>query len=150
MLYTFKDSVGHEYSVDMDDKRFRIKPYQQMLSSCTGALFTSILSKWVNNHHFFKEIIDKNVLVVTPLDVVKTRLQTQQKRMASNQCYMYCNGLMDHLCPVSCPNGGLKTLKSQSTHYTGMIVCKSWSQSKTRTHTHTQLNRSLFSFNLFK
>ncbi|XP_031628360.1 solute carrier family 25 member 40-like isoform X2 [Contarinia nasturtii] len=99
MIYTFKDSRGHEYAVDMDDKRFRIKPYQQMLSSCTGALLTSIL--------------------MTPLDVVKTRLQTQQKRMASNRCYMYCNGLMDHLCP--CPNGGLKSLKTQSTHYTGMI-----------------------------
>lgn len=56
---------------------------------------------------------------VTPLDVVKTRLQTQQKRMTSNKCFVYCNGLMDHLCP--CPNG-MKTLKTQSTHYTGMIV----------------------------
>ncbi|XP_055303777.1 probable mitochondrial glutathione transporter SLC25A40 [Sitodiplosis mosellana] len=99
MLYTFKDTLGREYSVDMDDKRFRIKPYQQMLSSCTGALLTSIL--------------------MTPLDVVKTRLQTQQKRMASNRCYVYCNGLMDHLCP--CPNGTLKSLKTQSTHYNGMI-----------------------------
>lgn len=57
---------------------------------------------------------------VTPLDVVKTRLQTQQKRMTSNKCFVYCNGLMDHLCP--CPNGEFKSLKTQSTHYNGMIV----------------------------
>lgn len=45
MLYTFKDRLGREYAVDMDDKRFRIRPFQQMLSSCTGALLTSILSE---------------------------------------------------------------------------------------------------------
>ncbi|XP_015603318.1 solute carrier family 25 member 40 isoform X2 [Cephus cinctus] len=68
--------------LDPDDSRFRITPYQQMLASCTGALVTSI--------------------VVTPLDVVKVRLQSQQKAMLSNKCFLYCNGLMDHLCP--CPN----------------------------------------------
>ena len=35
---------------------------------------------------------------VTPLDVVKIRLQAQQKTV-TNKCYIYCNGLMDHLCP---------------------------------------------------
>lgn len=40
---------------------------------------------------------------MTPLDVVKTRIQTQQKALVSNKCFLYCNGLMDHLCP--CPNG---------------------------------------------
>ncbi|XP_046419053.1 solute carrier family 25 member 40-like [Neodiprion fabricii] len=65
--------------IDLDDPRFRIRPYQQMVASCTGALITS--------------------LFVTPLDVVKIRLQTQQKAMLSNKCFLYCNGLMDHLCP---------------------------------------------------
>ncbi|XP_023247859.1 solute carrier family 25 member 40 isoform X2 [Copidosoma floridanum] len=69
--------------VDLDDPRFRISPYQQMIASCTGALITS----------FF----------VTPLDVVKIRLQAQQKAMLSNKCFLYCNGLMDHIC--SCSNG---------------------------------------------
>lgn len=59
---------------------------------------------------------------MTPLDVVKTRLQTQQKRMVSNKCFVYCNGLMDHLCPCPCPNGEIKALKTQTTHYTGMTV----------------------------
>ncbi|XP_043464181.1 solute carrier family 25 member 40-like [Leptopilina heterotoma] len=74
-----KDTV----EIDLDDPRFRIKPYQQMIASCTGALFTS--------------------MIVTPLDVVKIRLQAQQKAMLSNKCFLYCNGLMDHLC--SCGNG---------------------------------------------
>lgn len=60
------------------------------------------------------------IIAVTPLDVVKTRLQTQQKRMTSNKCFVYCNGLMDHLCP--CPNGEFRAIKTQTTHYTGMTV----------------------------
>ncbi|XP_066593481.1 solute carrier family 25 protein Shawn-like [Prorops nasuta] len=70
-------------NINMDDPKFRIKPYQQMIASTTGALITSVF--------------------VTPLDVVKIRLQTQQKAMLSNKCFLYCNGLMDHLCP--CPDG---------------------------------------------
>lgn len=70
-------------NLDLDDPKFRIKPYQQIVASCTGAFITSI--------------------IVTPLDVVKIRLQAQQKAMLSNKCFLYCNGLMDHLC--ACPNG---------------------------------------------
>lgn len=33
--------------LDMDDIRFRIKPHQQILSSCTGALLTSVMSKYL-------------------------------------------------------------------------------------------------------
>ncbi|XP_039443431.1 probable mitochondrial glutathione transporter SLC25A40 [Culex pipiens pallens] len=83
--------------LDMDDSRFRIRPYQQILSSCSGALVTS--------------------LFMTPLDVVKTRLQTQQKLMLSNKCYLYCNGLMDHLCPCG-PNGAFAKPKL---HFNGTI-----------------------------
>ncbi|XP_077563737.1 mitochondrial glutathione transporter SLC25A40-like [Haemaphysalis longicornis] len=56
---------------------------QRMICSCTGALTTS----------FF----------VTPLDVVKIRLQAQQKRLVKNKCFLYCNGLMEHMC--FCLNG---------------------------------------------
>lgn len=56
----------------------KITPLQQMISSCSGALITS----------FF----------VTPLDVVKTRLQAQLKPIPKSPCYLFCNGLMDHLC----------------------------------------------------
>lgn len=86
--------------VDMDDSRFRIRPYQQVLSSCSGALVTS--------------------LFMTPLDVVKTRLQTQQKLMLSNKCYLYCNGLMDHLCPCG-PNGTMAAFAKPKLHFTGTV-----------------------------
>jgi len=60
-----------------------ITPTQQMISSTIGALTTSIM--------------------VTPMDVVKIRLQAQQKRFYNNKCFLYCNGLMEHLC--YCVNG---------------------------------------------
>lgn len=63
--------------------RDNITASQRMICSCTGALTTS----------FF----------VTPLDVVKIRLQAQQKRLVKNKCFLYCNGLMEHMC--FCLNG---------------------------------------------
>lgn len=62
-----------------------ITPLQQMVSSCTGAILTSVF--------------------VTPLDVVKIRLQAQTKpsAFARGKCFLYCNGLMDHMC--ACVNG---------------------------------------------
>ncbi len=54
-----------------------ITPVQQMASSCTGALLVS--------------------LFMTPLDVVKIRLQAQDRIMAK-KCFLYNNGIMDHLC----------------------------------------------------
>lgn len=42
---------------------------------------------------------------VTPLDVVKVRLQAQQKNSEIvRKCFLYCNGLMDHLCPCITSN----------------------------------------------
>ncbi|XP_043495524.1 solute carrier family 25 member 40-like isoform X2 [Polistes fuscatus] len=81
-------------NINLDDPRFRIRPYQQIIASCTGALITSVF--------------------VTPLDVVKTRLQAQQKATLSNKCFLYCNGLMDHLC--QCING-----KSPNEKFTGTV-----------------------------
>lgn len=65
----------------------QITPVQQMISSGTGAILTSIL--------------------VTPLDVVKIRLQAQKKpnSFSKGKCFLYCNGLMDHMC--TCLNGQL-------------------------------------------
>ncbi|BFZ06238.1 hypothetical protein BsWGS_09276 [Bradybaena similaris] len=62
-----------------------ITPVQHMISACTGAILTS--------------------LMMTPFDVVKIRLQSQAKpsSFADGKCFLYCNGLMDHLCP--CGNG---------------------------------------------
>uniref|UniRef100_T1J4G9 Solute carrier family 25 member 40 n=1 Tax=Strigamia maritima TaxID=126957 RepID=T1J4G9_STRMM len=72
---------------DLSADPYDLTPLQQMAASCTGAMITSVF--------------------VTPLDVVKIRLQTQQKAFMKNKCYLFCNGLMDHLCPCfSDKNGG--------------------------------------------
>lgn len=54
---------------------------QRMMSSCTGAILTS--------------------LFMTPLDVVKIRLQSQQKPFRTGLYFVYNNGLMDCLCVCS-------------------------------------------------
>ncbi|XP_046864912.1 solute carrier family 25 member 40-like [Xenia sp. Carnegie-2017] len=57
---------------------------QQIISSCTGAIVTSIL--------------------MTPFDVIKVRLQAQSRsaRTSTEQCMICFDGLMDHVrvCPI--------------------------------------------------
>ncbi|MBN3312901.1 S2539 protein, partial [Atractosteus spatula] len=94
-----------------------ITPVQQMLASGTGALFTS--------------------LFVTPLDVVKIRLQAQRTpfyqalavesvpwsnviRQSKWKCFLYCNGLMDHL--YVCRNGAsCVSWYKTPTHFRGTL-----------------------------
>lgn len=56
---------------------------QQVVSSSCGALVTALL--------------------MTPLDVIKIRLQSQNHMKHKGDCFFYRNGLMDHLC--TCFNG---------------------------------------------
>ncbi|XP_036445078.1 solute carrier family 25 member 39 isoform X1 [Colossoma macropomum] len=94
-----------------------ITPVQQMLASGTGALLTS--------------------LFVTPLDVVKIRLQAQQTpfyhalpadsrswrglmRPSKWKCFLYCNGLMDHI--YVCQNmTTCSTWYKTPTHFSGTL-----------------------------
>ncbi|XP_028268771.1 mitochondrial glutathione transporter SLC25A39 [Parambassis ranga] len=94
-----------------------ISPVQQMLASGTGALLTSVF--------------------VTPLDVVKIRLQAQQtpfhQALAHDvapwggvthrskwKCFLYCNGLMDHI--YVCRNGTTCTSWYKTpTHFSGTL-----------------------------
>lgn len=80
-----------------------------MISSCSGALLCSLLSKSFLRENRIISITDTMSFAVTPLDVAKTRLQAQQKRLALNTSF------------VNCPNGK-QLLRTHSTHYTGMIV----------------------------
>ncbi|KAE9418952.1 hypothetical protein Angca_008148, partial [Angiostrongylus cantonensis] len=56
---------------------------QQILASSTGAVVTALL--------------------MTPMDVVKIRLQQQHHPFPKGQCFFYHNGLMEHLC-IPCEN----------------------------------------------
>ena len=60
---------------------------------------------------FFPNI--KSLHIVTPLDVVKIRLQAQQKEFMKNKCFVYCNGLMDHVC-YCLTNGGNNNINNNN------------------------------------
>lgn len=76
-----------------------IIPLQQMVASCSGAILTS--------------------LFVTPLDVVKIRLQAQKNPFPKGKCFVYCNGLMDHICV--CENGNSKAWYKAPGHFSGTL-----------------------------
>uniref|UniRef100_UPI003AADD289 mitochondrial glutathione transporter SLC25A40 n=1 Tax=Centroberyx gerrardi TaxID=166262 RepID=UPI003AADD289 len=76
-----------------------ITPLQQMVASCSGAILTS--------------------LFVTPLDVVKIRLQAQKNPFPKGKCFVYCNGLMDHICV--CENGNSKAWYKARGHFSGTL-----------------------------
>ncbi|CAG0880041.1 unnamed protein product [Cyprideis torosa] len=63
-----------------------ISAKEQMIASGSGAIITS--------------------LFMTPLDVVKIRLQAQEKILAQQKCFLYCNGLTDTLCAYVNGNNG--------------------------------------------
>ncbi|XP_076009773.1 mitochondrial glutathione transporter SLC25A40 [Genypterus blacodes] len=77
----------------------RITPLQQVVSSCSGAILTS--------------------LFVTPLDVVKIRLQVQKHPFPKGKCFVYCNGLMDHICV--CVNGNSRAWYKAPGQFTGTL-----------------------------
>nr|XP_058153048.1 probable mitochondrial glutathione transporter SLC25A40 isoform X2 [Dasypus novemcinctus] len=77
----------------------QVTALQQMLASCTGAILTS--------------------LMVTPLDVVKIRLQAQKNAFPKGKCFVYSNGLMDHLCV--CEEGGNRAWYTKPGHFQGTL-----------------------------
>ncbi|KAM6201599.1 mitochondrial glutathione transporter SLC25A40 [Rhynchocyon petersi] len=77
----------------------KVTPLQQMLASCTGAILTS--------------------LMVTPLDVVKIRLQAQSSPFTKGNCFVYSNGLMDHICV--CEEGGNKVWYKKPGRFQGTL-----------------------------
>ncbi|OUC43633.1 hypothetical protein D917_00245 [Trichinella nativa] len=55
-----------------------ITPAQRFIASCSGAVLTAVF--------------------VTPLDVVKIRLQSQSKPSLHGRCFVVNHGLVDHIC----------------------------------------------------
>ncbi|NWW84153.1 S2540 protein, partial [Rhynochetos jubatus] len=72
---------------------------EQAMASCCGAIITS--------------------LFVTPLDVIKTRLQAQSNPFSKGKCFVYSNGLMDHICV--CENGDSKAWYKKPGHFKGTL-----------------------------
>ncbi|XP_030745831.1 solute carrier family 25 member 40-like isoform X2 [Sitophilus oryzae] len=84
--------------IDYDDPKYRITLLQQAAASCTGALITSIF--------------------MTPLDVVKIRMQAQTQVV--DKCFLYCNGLMDHLCSCQ-PSDPKNPWYKRPSHFNGTV-----------------------------
>lgn len=73
---------------------------QQVIASCSGAFLTS--------------------LVATPFDVVKVRLQAQQNHiLSSRSCYLFCDGLTDHLCVCATGSNQFGFSSSAPTRFRG-------------------------------
>ncbi|XP_032298987.1 solute carrier family 25 member 40 isoform X8 [Coturnix japonica] len=73
--------------------------FQHAVSSCCGAIVTS--------------------LFVTPLDVVKTRLQAQSSPSPKGKCLVYSNGQVHHT--HVCENGDGKVFYNRNRHFKGML-----------------------------
>ncbi|KAJ1100824.1 hypothetical protein NDU88_005899 [Pleurodeles waltl] len=84
---------------ELDIEPHRITAFQQIIASSAGALLTS--------------------LIVAPLDVVKIRLQAQTKPFTKGKCFVYCNGLMDHLC--ICDNGNSRIWYKAPSRFSGTM-----------------------------
>lgn len=108
-----------------DGLNFNITPGQQMASSCTGAIITSLIGLYLDILllsvflHFYVYSYDNLFFIcyyvlVTPLDVVKIRIQAREKEFIRNKCFLYCNGLMDHICTCN-GNGNSEAASVQMT-----------------------------------
>ncbi|XP_058037981.1 probable mitochondrial glutathione transporter SLC25A40 [Ahaetulla prasina] len=84
---------------DKGNGSYRITTFQQIVSSCCGAILTSVL--------------------VTPLDVVKVRLQVQSNPSLKGKSFLDSDGLTDHIYLYE--NGTGKPWNKTSSRFTGML-----------------------------
>lgn len=64
--------------------------------------------------------------LVTPLDVVKIRMQAQLKPFKKGSCFIYSNGLMDHLCICNFCNGNRAEMSSNAGASSSSAMAKDW------------------------
>jgi solute carrier family 25 protein 39/40 len=96
-------------------------------SSLTEARDVSIPSTSGTNKMLFKQVASSSggalltALLMTPLDVVKIRLQSQNNLKHKGDCFVYRNGLIDTVC--KCFNGpeSWYNRKIPGGRYTGTI-----------------------------
>ena len=87
---------------DTNKNECKLVPVQQIISTSIGAMCTALL--------------------MTPFDVVRIRLQSQQYKLTKGDCFVFRNGLGDHIC--TCFNGPEKVAwynKSIPGKYSGTI-----------------------------
>ena len=82
----------------MDSGLQYVTPFQRAVSSCVGALFTSLLT--------------------TPFDVVKVRLQAQQSPLAKPCYIMDCRSTLDGVCICTIPELNAQVHHLDKTHIT--------------------------------
>ncbi|NWU80033.1 S2540 protein, partial [Onychorhynchus coronatus] len=58
-------------------------------------------------------------ILVSPLDVIKTRLQAQSNPFPKGKCFVYSSGLMDHICV--CENGDSKAWYKKPGNFKGTL-----------------------------
>ncbi|XP_025038603.1 mitochondrial glutathione transporter SLC25A40 [Pelodiscus sinensis] len=85
-------------SEENNTELYKITTTQQVIASCCGAIVTSLL--------------------VTPLDVIKIRMQAQNNSFVNGKSFIYSNGLMDHV--FVCDNGNSKAWYTKPGHFRGM------------------------------
>uniref|UniRef100_A0A8C3NPR7 Uncharacterized protein n=1 Tax=Geospiza parvula TaxID=87175 RepID=A0A8C3NPR7_GEOPR len=91
---------GDEAMAEMSDIHVqKLTIVQQAIASCCGAIITS--------------------LFVTPLDVIKTRLQAQRNPFHDGECFVNSNGRVDHV--YVCKNGDSKAWYKKPGHFKGTL-----------------------------
>ncbi|CAG0914124.1 unnamed protein product [Notodromas monacha] len=88
--------------------KYALKPWQQMIASGSGGLLTAIF--------------------MTPFDVVKIRMQAQTKEFTSHKCFIYCNGITEHLCACGYTHETVPARKKYNTRagHVRLLPPKDW------------------------
>ncbi|NXM70353.1 S2540 protein, partial [Serilophus lunatus] len=108
---------------EMSDSNLK-KPtlFQQEIASCCGAIITSLFVHDKVSVPFRMCRVFLNAFcftLITPFDVIKTRLQAQSNPFPKGKCFVCSNGLMDHICV--CENGNSKAWYTKPGHSRGTL-----------------------------
>lgn len=100
--FVFITSVGNKFFLlvtPMDVVKVRLQQQIHQHKSVNTRIMRSLVKK--------NCCLPNQIILVTPFDVVKIRLQQQAHPFVKGSCFLYSNGLMDHLC-TACVNSVAK------------------------------------------